>query len=100
MKESVIDDLLALGRKEARTVLRAATARLEADPLAEARNLKVLRPNPVAQRELRLAGRCRILFTVDAAQHVVTIVAVGEKRGESLIVQGHRFTAHESDPTE
>jgi hypothetical protein len=32
---------------------------------------------------------------------VVTIVLVGEKRGQSLIVQGEEFTAHhESDPAE
>lgn len=56
--------------------------------------------NAVAQRELRLFGKYRVLFNVDAAAEAVTIVLVGEKRGDSLIVQGEEFTAHESDPTE
>ena len=96
LKESVIEDLRALGDKEGRAVLEAATARLTSDPLAETRNLKTLRPNPGAQRELRLLGKYRVLFTVKRAERRVTIVLVGEKRGESLRVQGRRFTAHES----
>lgn len=65
------------------------------DPLATMRHLKSLRPNPVAQRDLRLCGRYRVLFTVDEAETTVTIVLVGEKRGNSLYVQGERFIAHE-----
>ena len=34
-------------------------------------------------------------------RRLVTIVLVGEKRGEALIVQGEEFTEHhESDPAE
>lgn len=100
LKQSVIDDLRALGRKEGRAVLRAAIERLAVDPLAQTRNLKTPRPNRVAQRELRLSGRYRVLFTVEPIGHAVTIVLAGEKRGDSLIVQGERFTAHEGDPAE
>lgn len=98
--ESVIDDLRALGRKQSRAVLKQATARLSSDPRATTRHLKSLRPNPVAHRELRLLGRYRVLFRVDEAEMTVTIVLVGEKRGNSLYVQGKRFTAHESRSTE
>jgi mRNA-degrading endonuclease RelE of RelBE toxin-antitoxin system len=100
LKESVIDDLRALGRKRGRAVLKAATERLSSDPLATTRHLKSLRPNPVAHRQLRLFGRYRVLFTIDEAEATVTIVLVGEKRGNSLYVQGQRFTAHESSSTE
>jgi mRNA-degrading endonuclease RelE of RelBE toxin-antitoxin system len=100
VKESVVDDLRALGRKQGRGVLMAAISRLSEDPLAQTRNLKTLRPNAMAPRELRLFGRYRVLFSVDAAEATVTILLVGEKRGNSLYVQGKRFTAHESDPTE
>lgn len=100
LKESVVDDLRALGRKEGRAVLKAAVARLAADPLAQSRHLKTLRPNPVAQRELRLFGRYRVLFVVERPERRVTVVLVGEKRGEALLVQGRRFTAHESHPAE
>ena len=100
LKQSVIDELRALGRKEGRAVLRAAIERLAADPLAQTRNLRTLRPNPVAQRELRLFGRYRVLFTAEQREHVVTIVLAGEKRGESLILQEERFSAHEGDPAQ
>jgi mRNA-degrading endonuclease RelE of RelBE toxin-antitoxin system len=80
-------------------VLKVAAERLASDPLTITRHLKSLRPNPVAHRELRLFGRYRVLFTVEEAEKTVTIVLVGEKRGNSLYVQGNRFTAHESDST-
>lgn len=54
----------------------------------------------MAERELRLFGRYRVLFTVAEAEATVTIVLVGEKRGNSLYVQGKRITAHESRSTE
>jgi mRNA-degrading endonuclease RelE of RelBE toxin-antitoxin system len=90
LRESVIDDLKALGRKQGRVVLKEATTRLSSDPLATTRHLKSLRPNPVAHRELRLFGRYRVLFSVDETEMTVTIV----------YVQGKRFTAHESRSTE
>jgi len=63
--------------------------------------MKTLRPNPVAQRELRLFGKYRVLFNVAQEEEVVTIISVGEKRGSALLVRGQEFTAHhESDPTE
>lgn|SRR5487761_1729575 len=100
LKESVIDDLRSLGSKEGRRLLKEAEKRLSADPLAETRNLKTLRPNPVAQRELRLFGKYRILFNVEAAESMVTIVLAGEKRGNSLFVRGEEFKEHEGDPAE
>ena len=77
LKESAVDDLQALGRKAGRSVLKEASRRLETDP------------------------SYRVLFNVNRPQQRVTIVLVGEKRGDALIVQGRRFTEHhESDPIE
>jgi mRNA-degrading endonuclease RelE of RelBE toxin-antitoxin system len=100
LRESVVDDLRALGGKQGRAVLKEATARLSSNPLATTRHIKSLRAHPVAHRELRLFGRYRVLFSLDEAETTVTIVLVGEKRGNSLYVQGKRFTAHESRSTE
>ena len=101
LKESVIDDLRWFGRKDGRQLLDEANRRLADDPIAKSRNIKMLRPNPVAQRELRLFGKYRVLFNVDEGLHEVTIVLVGEKRGNSLFVQGEEFTDHhESDSPE
>jgi mRNA-degrading endonuclease RelE of RelBE toxin-antitoxin system len=97
LKESVIDDLRWFGRKDGRLLLSAAEELLAADPTTETRNMKTLRPNPVAQRELRLFGKYRVLFNVDAGARVVTILLVGEKRGETLIVRGEEFREHHED---
>jgi mRNA-degrading endonuclease RelE of RelBE toxin-antitoxin system len=101
LKESVLDDLRWFGKKDARQLLKAALQRLEEDPQAETRQMKTLRPNPVAGRELRLFGKYRVLFQVDGQARVVTIMLVGEKRGEALLVQGKEFTEHhEADSSE
>lgn len=101
LKESVLDDLRWFGKKDGRLLLREAEVRLSEEPLAETGNMKTLRPNPVAQRELRLFGKYRVLFNVDEEAEEVTIVLVGEKRGSTLLVQGEEFTAHhESDTAE
>ncbi len=101
LKESVIEDLRWFGRKDGRLLLNTAVERLTADPLAETRQMKTLRPNRQAQRELRLFGKYRVLFNVDTAAETVTIVLVGEKLGDALLVQGEEFTEHhESNPPE
>ncbi len=101
LKESVIDDLRWFGKRDGRQLLREILRRLEEDPLVESRQMKTLRPNPVAGRELRLFGKYRVLFNVDEPARAVTIILVGEKRGQSLIVQGEEFTGHhESDSAE
>ncbi len=101
LKESVIEDLRWFGKKDGRLLLKEAALRLEVDPTVENRNVKTLRPNPVAEREIRLFGKYRVLFNVDEISREVTIILVGEKRGHSLLVRGEEFTAHhESDPAE
>jgi mRNA-degrading endonuclease RelE of RelBE toxin-antitoxin system len=94
LTESAVKDLRWFGRKDSRLLLNAAVDALEVDPLAETRNLKTLKSNPVAQRELRLFGKYRVLFNVNQDEETVTIMVVGEKRGSALIVQGEEFTAH------
>jgi mRNA-degrading endonuclease RelE of RelBE toxin-antitoxin system len=101
VKESAIEDLRWFGKAEGRLILKEAEKILGANPLVESRNLKTLRPNKFAEKELRLLGKFRVLFNVGHKKKTVDIVAVGEKRGESLVVQGEEFTEHhESHRTE
>jgi mRNA-degrading endonuclease RelE of RelBE toxin-antitoxin system len=101
LKQSVIDDLRWFGKRDGRRILNESLNRLEEDPLVESHQIKTLRANPMAGRELRLFGKYRVLFNVDELAQLVTIVLIGEKRGNSLIVQGEEFTEHhESDPAE
>jgi mRNA-degrading endonuclease RelE of RelBE toxin-antitoxin system len=94
VKEAAIDHLAWFGRKLGRKLLQSALKFLEQDPLAQTRNMKSLRPNSIAQRELRLFGKYRVLFSVEADDERVTIILVGEKRGNKLIVLGREFSAH------
>ena len=94
LKDSVLDDLRWFGRKEGRLILDAALEVLEKDPLAETRNLKTLRPNPFAEREVRLSGNYRVCSMSTGTRNWLVIMAVGEKRGEKLLVQGKEFVAH------
>ena len=100
LKESVIADLRWFGKRDSRMLLKEAEQQLSSDPLRESRNMKMLRPNPVAERELRMFGKYRVLFNLEEETEEVTIILVGEKRGNSLFVQGQEFTGHESDPSE
>ena len=94
LKQSVIADLRWFGKPDGRLLLDEIEQRLSAEPTADTRNLKTLRPNPVAQRELRLFGKYRVLFNLDTDAEEVTVVLVGEKRGDTLLVQGKEFTEH------
>jgi mRNA-degrading endonuclease RelE of RelBE toxin-antitoxin system len=101
VKEAAVKHLRWFGKKTGRQVLKAALEMLEQDPLAESKNLKTLRPNRFAQRELRLFGKYRVLFSVEEKDQLVTVLLVGEKRGNQLLVLGEEFSAHhESDPSE
>jgi mRNA-degrading endonuclease RelE of RelBE toxin-antitoxin system len=100
LKDSVIEDLRWFGRKVGQAILKAATSRLANDPLEESKSMKTLRPNRFAKRELRLMGKYRVLFNVNEAELLVTVLLVGEKQGNRLFVQGEEFKSHESDPAE
>ncbi len=94
VNESVIEDLRWFGSKNGRWLLQCALEHLEADPLAETTAMKTLRMNPVAERELRLFGKYRFLFDVDEKAGTVTLVTVGEKKGNRLFVRGREFKKH------
>jgi mRNA-degrading endonuclease RelE of RelBE toxin-antitoxin system len=101
VKEAAVEHLRWFGKKTGRKLLQTALRFLKQDPLAETKNLKTLRPNPVAERELRLLGKYRVLFSVNDKDRLVTVILVGEKRGNRLLVLGEEFSAHhESDPIE
>lgn len=97
ISEDAIGDAEWFGRKTGRQLLQTAIQRLSNDPTTETRHMKTLRPNPVAQRELRLFGDYRILFDVDAEASAVQILVVGEKRANALFVRGQEYTRHEAD---
>jgi mRNA-degrading endonuclease RelE of RelBE toxin-antitoxin system len=101
VKEAALQQLQWFGKKTGRQLLKKALEHLEHDPLAETKNMKTLRPNPIAKRELPLFGTYRVLFSVDERDQLATIILVGQKIGNRLMVLGEEFTEHhESNPAE
>jgi mRNA-degrading endonuclease RelE of RelBE toxin-antitoxin system len=67
--------------------LDAALAALAQEPEKETRNLKILRPNPIAKYELRV-GNLRLFFEVDGVAREVMMLAIGRKDGNRLWIGG------------
>ncbi len=65
-------------------------AQLEYQPTEEALNRKKLRPNQLAEWELRI-NRFRVFYDVDTERKRVKIEAVGYKRGNQLFIQGEVY---------
>ena len=78
-----------------RGILDGIEVHLRHEPKIATRRLKALRPNPVAEWELRL-GDFRVLYDIDEEGRTVTVQLVGEKRSNRLLVRGQEFTTHES----
>ena len=83
------DDLKALRKAEQVTVLAAIEKQLQFEPDVQARNRKRLRPNALAEWELRI-GKFRVFYNVDQAVSAVTIEAVGFKIGNLLFIRNER----------
>ena len=56
-------------------------------PLIETRNRKKLRDNPIASWELR-SNKYRIFYEVNETSRKVTIVAIGHKEHNILLING------------
>lgn len=89
--ESVKQHLEALTPRERSTVLITIERQLLHEPLAETRNRKPLRPNPIAPWELRV-GKLRVFYEVASGDPgVVRVLAVGKKAGNILIIGGQEI---------
>jgi mRNA-degrading endonuclease RelE of RelBE toxin-antitoxin system len=72
---------------ERKIITSAVRDQLTYQPLVQTRNRKLLRENPIASWELR-AGKFRVLYEVNDAAQMVTIVAVGHKEHGVLFIRG------------
>lgn len=85
---SVKQQLLALPVHQRAAILDAIATQLAHEPMVETRNRKALRPNPLAPWELRV-GDARVFYDVTTeGGDVVSILAVGLKEGNRLLVGG------------
>ena len=91
----VIDQILALGHRWRGLVRRTIEEQLSHSPLVETKQRKPLRrPDRWAESwEIRFGpgNRFRVFYRLDVPAHQVRVLAVGEKRGERLFVDGKEF---------
>src|SRR5262249_27077519 len=87
----------ALPVRDQRTLEAAILSRLQHQPTTPTKAIKLLRPNPLAEFELRV-GDLRALYNVEGDEVVVLIV--GRKVGNKLIVEGEEFHGHQDHPAE
>ncbi len=86
-----VDDLRTLRRYDRQKVVDAIEQQLAYQPDEASRNRKRLRPNQLAQWELRI-GSFRVFYDSDTASAKVTVVAVGHKRANQLFIRGQEYT--------
>jgi mRNA-degrading endonuclease RelE of RelBE toxin-antitoxin system len=89
--------LRSLPARDQRILEAAILSRLEHQPTTPTNAIKRLRPNPLAEFELR-AGDLRALYNVEGDE--VVILIVGRKVGNKLIVEGEEFHGHQDHPVE
>lgn len=89
--ESVAGQLRVLTAADRARVLDAVARQLGHAPLAETRNRKPLRPNPIAPWELRI-GSLRVFYeVVPDAPEKVRVLAVGRKERSVLRIGGREI---------
>ena len=88
--DDAFDDLHGFRKYDQVIILDSVERQLRDQPMIETRNRKRLRPNRVAEWELRIA-HFRVFYDVSADAHLVKIVAVGYKKGSRLFLRGEQF---------
>jgi mRNA-degrading endonuclease RelE of RelBE toxin-antitoxin system len=82
-----LNDYRRLRKYDQQQIARAIDTQLPHEPDRETQNRKRLRPNSLAEWELRL-GRFRVFYDLDQPGGSVLIVAIGEKKGDRLFIRG------------
>jgi len=85
-----VEDLRSLRKNDQQQILDTIAGQLAHQATQQTRNRKRLRPNQLAEWELRV-GDFRVFYDVDAEKAVVKIEAVGYKQGSKLFVHGEEY---------
>lgn len=81
------DDLRGFTKRQHNEILDAIETQLRHEPAIETRNRKLLRDNVTARWELRI-GSIRVFYNVDQVVQIVSVRAIGEKRGNRIFFRG------------
>jgi|SRR3989304_10002277 len=85
-----IEDIRLLRKRERKQAIEGIETQLKYQPAQETRNRKRLRPNEVAEWELRV-GKFRVFYDVDMENKFVKVEAVGFKKGSKLFIHGEEY---------
>jgi mRNA-degrading endonuclease RelE of RelBE toxin-antitoxin system len=85
---SAIEDLDFFRKKERKIIANGIALHLKNDANVETRRRKPLRPNKLAQWELRIEDY-RVFFDLES-ENVVKVVAVGKKEHNDLYIRGKK----------
>jgi mRNA-degrading endonuclease RelE of RelBE toxin-antitoxin system len=85
-----IADLKLFRKFEQQLIVDEINEQLSHEPARETRNRKRLRPNRVAEFELRIT-KFRVFYDVDENKNLVKIEVVGHKEGSRLFIRGKEF---------
>ena len=85
-----IEDLRLLRKYYQREIMDAVEIQLTHHPTQQTRNRKQLRPNQLAEWELRV-GEFRVFYDVDEEHATVKVEAIGHKRGSMLFIRGEEY---------
>ena len=84
------EDLRLYRKHERQLIVDQIDEQLSHEPSHETRNRKRLRPNSVAEFELRIT-KFRVFYDVDENERVVKIDAIGHKEGSCLLIRGKEY---------
>ena len=85
-----VEDLKLLRKYNQQQIMAAIERQLPDQAAQETRNRKRLRPNQLAEWELRV-GDFRVFYDIDQENSSVKIEVVGYKQGNKLFVHGEEY---------
>ena len=85
-----IEDIRSFRRHERKRIIDQTEIQLKHQPAEETRNRKRLRPNQIAEWELRI-DKFRVFYDVDEQEQLVKVEAVGYKEGGVLFIHGEEY---------
>jgi mRNA-degrading endonuclease RelE of RelBE toxin-antitoxin system len=87
---SAREDLRWFRKFDQQRIISVVEAQLQHEPTVVTQQRKQLRPNQLAEWEVR-SGRYRIFYDVVETEVVVNIIAVGYKQGNKLYIRGKEY---------
>ena len=85
-----IEDLRLFRKNNRKRIVDEIEKQLKHQPAEETRNRKRLRPNELAEWELRV-DKFRVFYDIDEEEEIVKIEAIGFKKGSTLIIHREEY---------